>query len=297
MKIKFLNETYISKIPFDKMKDIRFLNEKNSDVNTKRRFSRLDYDKATSALLSDDEDNINAIILTSSGTWNGLKSLFINAFFVNSDILKNSSLSFKDSFTSLLLEVAKKTLASHYDTILLETEYSNNRILDLFKVLPILHSRILINYTINKDVLETNTKEAFEETLNNGFKIELSNINELKSYRSFMDSRPGWLTREDSISKDKGDTLVAVKTEFDTIAAICVFNSKTGVISRLATMPLSRNRGFASALLHYAVLNTQNEIISVVDINDKNDKAINFLKNKGFEIDIVKTEYTFSLKG
>ena len=297
MKIRFFDDTTIDNSSLDSMDDIRFLGEHDSKEHTKRRLSRLGYDKDTSVALFDDNDKLEAIILTSSGTWNGLKALFVNAFLVNHQILQNTIFSFKDKFTHLLLELAKKTLSRHYDTILLEAEYSNNRILDLFKVLPLLHSRILTNYIIDRDTLLENTKIAYEKTLEDGFKIEETDINELKTYRSFMDSRPGWLTREDSISKENGDSLIAIKTEFGSVSAICVFNRATGVVSRLATMPLSRTKGFASALLHYATLESKSKTISVVDINDKNEEAVSFLKNKGFDIDIVKTEYTFSLKG
>lgn len=297
MKIRFFDDATIDNHSLESMDDVRFLGEKDSKEHTKRRLSRLGYDKDTSVALFSDDGNLEAIILTSSGTWNGLKALFINAFLVNDGIFNNALFSFKDKFTHLLLELAKKTLSKHYDTILLEAEYSNNRILDLFKVLPLLHSRILTNYIIDKDILLKNTKIAYEKTLADGFKIEETNIDELKSYRSFMDSRPGWLTREDSISQEKGDTLIAIKTEFGSVSAICVFNEKTGVVSRLATMPLSRSKGFASSLLHYVAEKSKSKTISVVDINDKNEEAVNFLKSKGFEIDIVKTEYTFSLKG
>lgn len=282
-------------ISSENMKDIRFPSEKNLSEHTKRRLNRSLYRKDTSAVMLEG-DSVMAVLLSSDGVWNGLKALFINAFLVSDALLSPRRANLKDILTDFVVAFSKKAFSLDFDTILLEVESSNKEIISLFKVLPILHSRNLTNFSVDKELLLKNTSETYEKTLSDSFNIKEEDIASLPKYRSFMDSRPGWLTRENNISEKNGDILVAVKTEFDRDAAIAVFNPKTGVVSRLATMPLSRKRGFASSLLCFCAKKTKTNDISVVDINEKNEEAGQFLKNLGFKEELVKSEYTFSLK-
>ena len=273
----------------DDYKDIRFSNE--IPGATKRRLRRIPGEDSISAIVKD-KDEILGVFISSTNTWSGLKTIFCNGILVKRNLLNRSYIEIIQPLIDCVMDNAKKL---EYENLLIESDTGNKDIENLFKGYNKVHSRTLINYITPRDNLYNSTKGMIKKTERNNFIITEGDINNLTPYHSFMDTRPGWLTSNASMSKENGDKLITVKTSFGTVSAIAIFNPESGIISRIATMPLSRGTGFASALLEYIATHSKCQNIAMVDINKKNEDARTFLIHRGFKEILIKDEFTYSL--
>lgn len=270
--------------------DIRFPKEANKEDTYQRRLLRSPVIDNISALVRDN-NNIIAMAFASENTWNGLKTVFYNGIFIKGSFTKAEK---KDILSTLIPELLNKIKKEGYESLILECEGDKN---DLIPLIPfeLSHTRNLLNFTIATKDLKKRTQGVIEKIEKSGFGISKGDVNNLVPYLGFMDTRPGWLTSNASMSDKAGDELITIANSFNAVSAICVLNAKTGVVSRLATMPLARGAGYASALLCHVAKTVKTEEVTVVDINKKNIEAIEFLENKGFEVSLEKNEYNYTL--
>lgn len=291
MEVKFYKDLHKEDKQFnlENFKDVRFVKDDKNALS--RRINRIPGEDDISAIVFDD-NIVVAIFVGSTNIWNGLKTIFCNGLLINKKVKKDN---IDNTLSFLLTDCIKNAKQSNYEKFLIETDKDNPHIANLLSTLKMLHKRVLINYTINKDDLIKNTTGAIKKIEKNGFKITEGDINNLTPYLGFMDTRPGWLTSNASMNKKAGDKLITIRTAFDTVSAIAIFNPDTGIISRIATMPLSRTCGFGTALLSYISSHTNVQTIQMVDINKKNEEAHSFLTNRGFSETMFKDELTFDL--
>lgn len=293
MEIRFFDEQDkdINASSFDNYVDLRFKDEKDSSNNIKRRLKRINGEKDISATLIDNNE-IQVAFIGSSNTWTGLKTIFCNGLLVNANTNKKE----RNKYASMLIDaVITRAKQNGFENLLIESEDQNKDINALFSSFNAVHSRTLINYIIPTKVLFENTEKARKNLSKTEFKIKPGDVNNLTPYLGFMDTRQGWLSSNAAIGEEHGDELIGVKTQFDNVSSICVFNKESGVISRLATMPLARRSGFASALLNYASERIKAENTIVVDINKKNEDVRFYLTNLGFTEYLIKDETSYSL--
>lgn len=293
MQIRFFNELdkTAGNDEYKNFIDLRFKTEENNYNNIKRRLNRISTEQEISACAVDN-DKIIACFIGSSNTWVGLKTIYCNGLLVNKNANKKD---IDSAITALIKSVINKAKQSGFENFLTERETGNKEFKDYFSAFKEVHSRILINYIIPTKKLIENTEKARKNLSHTEFKIKHGDVNNLTPYLGFMDTRQGWLSSNAAIGEDHGDELIGVRTQFDSVNSICVYNSESGVISRLATMPLARRGGFASALLNYAASHIKAENLIVVDINKKNEEARSYLTKLGFSECLVKEESSYSL--
>lgn len=293
MEIRFFdecNET-INTSSFENFIDIRFKEERDSSTNIKRRLNRISGEKNISAVIINN-DKTKAAFIGSSNTWTGLKTIFCNGLLIDA----NTNEKEKIKYASMLIDtVITRAKQNGFENLLIESEEQNEDIKELFSTFNAVHSRTLINYIIKTNTLLENTENARKNLSKTDFKIKKGDVNNLTPYLGFMDTRQGWLSSNAAIGEEHGDELIGVRTQFDNVSSICVFNKESGVISRLATMPLARHSGFASSLLNYVASHIKTENTIVVDINKKNDEVCSYLTKLGFIEHLVKVETSYSL--
>ena len=293
MEIRFFNEldNISGSDIYKDFTDLRFKTEDNSYENIKRRLNRISGEPDISACAMNNKDII-ACFIGSSNTWAGLKTIYCNGLLVNKNTDKKT---LEKAVNALIKKVLDKAIQNNFENLLTESETGGSEFKNIFSSLKEVHSRVLINYLIpTKKLIET-TGTSAKNLVKSEFKIKPADVNNLTPYLGFMDTRQGWLSSNQAIGKEHGDELICVKTQFDSINSICVYNSESGVISRLATMPLARRGGFASSLLNYAASHIKAKNTIVVDINKKNEEARCYLENLGFNECLVKEETSYSL--
>ena len=269
--------------------DVRFRGDSSDAL--KRRINRIAGEDNISAVVMNDNKTVAAFI-GSTNTWSGLKTIFSNGILISKSIDEKEWNKYLNPLIDKCIKNAKEL---EYKKFLIETDENNTYLKSLLSGLNEIHRRVLLNYSVSKADLLENTKGAIKKIERHDFKITKGDVNNLKPYIGFMDTRPGWLSSNASMNDKAGDVLITVRTSFDTISAIAVFNPETGIISRIATSPLSRLHGFASALLEYIAEHSKTDKLIIVDINRKNIDADEFLKKRGFAPSTVKDEVAFEL--
>ena len=227
-----------------------------------------------------------AVSYANENTWCGQRTLFISSIRLkNAASLKDSEQIIK-SFLDYYTEFAP---ANGYDALLLENE--NKDLCSLFEKCEMKNIRELVNFSVNRSDLIKNLNYRSPDIDTDAYLFKCLPLEDIYKYSSFQDSRPGWNTSNLSIVKNKFNTFLALMDKASSVYAICIFDERFGIVSRIAVHPLSRKKGFGTVILKEAIHKMDSTSVVVPDIISESQPSILFLTNMGFESIQTKYEY------
>ena len=218
-------------------------------------------------------------------TWLGQKTLFLSSIKV-----ENSSSEKKTQ--ELLAEIfdfyTKRAKEDGYDAIMFES--SNKKYNALYEKKGFKSTRKLINFSAKREEVLKNLEKRIDKSKFVDYKIEKLQLDDIYKYVSFQDTRPGWNTSNLSIISNQFNSLLSFQDKLGEVYAICIYDERFGLISRLAVMPLARSNMLGSYIMLKAIERIKSEDIFFSDIIDEEGSSIKFLENMGFVQSEIKME-------
>ena len=267
----------------DNFVDIRFINK--DEILGKALEKVKSYEPSYLFEVRDNKDKTLLTTYAKENTWAGQRALFLSSIKIDETLPKKEQ-------TSLLHEIltfySNKAKEDGFDSIMFET--SNDALLNLYASENFSITRKLLNFSAKKQVLQRNLSSRANDANFTDYTVAKLNLDDIYKYVSFQDARPGWNTSNLSIVNNQFNTLLSLQDKDGSVFAMCVFDERFGLISRLAVHPLARKKGFGSYIMKEAIARIKTENVFFSDIIDEESSSIIFLKNIGFEVSETKEE-------
>ncbi|HAL18135.1 MAG TPA: hypothetical protein DCO86_00680 [Spirochaetaceae bacterium] len=226
-----------------------------------------------------------ATTYANENTWTGQKTLFISSVKMRKGTPEAKVM---EIFDFLLDFYEKKAKSEGYDAIIFED--SEIALRGFFEKRGYSTIRELVNFSGKRSKIARNLSSRADAKAFSDYKFVELDLEDIYKYSSFQDTRPGWNTSNLSIVKNKFNTMLSLADKSDTVYAVCVYDDRFGLVSRIAVHPLSRKKGFGSLIFKEAVHRMKNEDIFVSDIIKDAENANLFLMNLGFSVSELKFE-------
>ena len=235
--------------------------------------------------IRDPKDKLLLTTYAKENTWEGQRALFLSSIKLDESLSKKEQ---KSLLHEILNFYSNKAKDDGFDSIMFET--SNDDLLKFYSDENFSITRKLLNFSAKKQVLQRNLSSRANDANFTDYSVVKLGLDDIYKYVSFQDARPGWNTSNLSIVNNQFNTLLSLQDKDGSVFAICVFDDRFGLISRLAVHPLSRKKGFGSYIMKRAIETIKTENIFFSDIIDEESSSIIFLKNIGFEVSETKEE-------
>ena len=271
-------------------RECRFLSEKDLDL-LHRTFNEAFSDYVLPLQLSATQFNhhleLNAVDITRSvgcfergemigcslngfGKWNGRSTVYDAGTGV---IPAKRRQGVSNAMFELMLPVFRK---SGVEQFLLEVITSNTTALGLYENLGFEIVRELA-------LLRWDRLPATQDSSPNDFMIKDLTAPDWRRFETFWDAKPSWQNMPDALTRVIETRCIAGAFAGDECLGYIIFSKTLGRVSQLAVDKAHRNRGVATALLHFALAKRKSELpMQIVNLDKSLKGAIRFLKNRGF---------------
>lgn len=211
---------------------------------------------------------------------NGLRN--INGKLIAYDIGTGVKIDFRrQKITTNMFVYVKKILKDKkIDKYILEVITTNISALNFYK-----KERFRIKRKFN--CFELNKKK-----FNFYYKYKVENLEnlDLKPLSVFWDFTPSWQNSIDSINNISKDFIYSVVYSNKEIVSYGIINKNTGDIPEIAVNKNFRNQNIGISILSNLIENTNSNIITINNIDDKSTITMNFLTKLGFENTVSQYE-------
>lgn len=137
-----------------------------------------------------------------------------------------------------------------------------------------------------------NCFELNKKKFNFYYKYKVENLEnlDLKPLSVFWDFTPSWQNSIDSINNISKDFVYSVVYSNKEIVSYGIINKNTGDIPEIAVNKNFRNQNIGISILSNLIENTNSNIITINNIDDKSTITMNFLTKLGFENTVSQYE-------
>lgn len=187
--------------------------------------------------------------------------------------------------TKMLEEVIKILKLNRVDRYILEVIKTNTSAFEFYKKEGFRIKRELPCYEIDK--ADYNPIKVYETSHLAGLDI--------KDLTRFWDVKPSWQNSIDSVNQISKEFIYSVVYENEKIIGYGIIDKKTGDIPQIAVDKEHRNKGVGTSILTDLIENTEEDLISAINIDGSSKSANEFFIKLGFTNMIEQYEMSLDI--